>query len=167
MDEKPRKSKHSNRGGSGRGNVWKPTPEQREAAKFLYAAGATDSQVAYHLGVARPTVRERLAKEAKFGRELADLGLVGKLYRKAMGSGVESTDGDTACLIFMAKTRLGMWDRPPMFGAPPHPNDNLPTKREELCIRVSYRWTNDPQALPPPSPDRLPPPTVEAEAKVA
>lgn len=144
--------------------AWEPTPEQREASKFLYAAGATDRQVAYHLGVGEPTIRKHLAREAEFGRELADLGLVGKLYRKAMGSGIEATDGDTACLIFLAKARLGMYDRPPMFGAAPHPNDLQPTRHEELCVQVTYRYSHDAQALAPPPAERLPQQIIEAKA---
>lgn len=165
MSEQPRKSKYSNRGGSGRGNRWEPTDEQREAAKFLMAAGATADQVALHLGVHLSTVNERLKEELKWGRSVADLGLIGKLYRKAMGSGIHSTDGDTACLIYLAKVRLGLYDRPPMF-ATPHPNDSLPSRREELCVQVNFRYSSDPQSLRPPPADRLPQ-TVEAKAEPA
>jgi hypothetical protein len=164
MTEKAQK-KH--RGGSGRGNLWKPTDEQRESAKFLTAAGATPAQVALHLGVARDTVEKHLGDELKYGRELADLGLVGKLYRKAMGSGIDKADGDTACLIYLAKVRLQMWDRPPTFPHL-HPNDIPSTPKEgalpEVHVMVRYRYPSDAGALAPPPLDRLPQ-TIEAEAK--
>lgn len=145
--------------GVGSGYAWEPTKEQRETAKFLFGCGATQQQVALHLGVSIDSCRTHLRSEFEWGTELANLALHGKLYEKAM-------KGDTACLIFLAKNRLGMTDKPWWMhpGANPHPNDIPKEGREELCVTVTYRRSNEPQALAPPPPDRLPPP-VEAEAK--
>jgi hypothetical protein len=165
-EKKPKDALAGNPAKRGHGNVWEPTQEQKDAAKYLAAVGATEEQVAMHLGVCRDTVRARLTEELRYGREIADLGLVGKLYRKAMGSGIHSNDGDTACLIFLCKTRLGMWDRPPAL-PPMHPNDSLQNVREELSVSVTYRYSsNDPRALAPPPADRLPL-QIEAQATKA
>jgi hypothetical protein len=159
MEPEPQKKR---RAGPGRGvDKWTPTKKQRETAKVMFACGATQDQVGLQLGVSRDRIARHLATEFEHGRELAKLNLGGKLYRKAMGN------GDTACLIFLAKNWLGMTDKPwwMMPGAlPPHPNDTPHEGREELCVSVSYRWSSDPQALPPPPPDRLPQSTVEATA---
>jgi hypothetical protein len=149
-------------------SAWEPTAEQKESARFLAATGATHRQIALYLGIGVSTVDTRLKDETEIGREMADLALVGKLYRKAMGSGLHSTDGDTACLIYLAKARLGMYDRPPVFGNV-HPNDipNTPQAASaEVHVSVRYRYPADPGSLPPPPRDRLPQ-TIEAEAKPA
>lgn len=155
MSEKPPSAPRKHKPGPGRGNVWKPTDEQRLTAKFLSAGGATQKQIGDYLGIDKDTVALRLRAEWDYGQELKDLALVGKLYRKAMGSGIHSADGDTACLIFLAKTRLGMWDRPPALPSF-HPNDFQPQVREELSVSVTYRYSTDPEALAPPPADRLP-----------
>jgi hypothetical protein len=155
--------------GPGRGNVWNPSEEQRQRVRWLAAAGATEVQVAQIIGVNVKTLKARCPEELANGPELANLQLMGKLYSKAMGSGVEAKDGDTACLIYLAKVRMHLYDRPPAF-APVHPNDipSTPTMtREVISAEVTYRWTNDPAALGPPPADRLPQPTVDAEARPA
>jgi hypothetical protein len=171
MSEQPSETKESGFG-KARGNPgqkWQPTDEEREICKYLAGAGASLAEIALHLGRRRANVEERLADEIAFGEHIANLGLKAKLIKKAMGSGINSMDGDTAALIYALKVRLGLWDRPPAFS--PHPND-IPASggnaREEVSVQVTYRYSRDSQALPPPPADRLPPPqTVEAEAKPA
>jgi hypothetical protein len=87
-EKKPKDALAGNPAKRGHGNVWEPTQEQKDAAKYLAAVGATEEQVAMHLGVCRDTVRAR-------GREALSQG-DGQRHRF-------EGDGDTACLIFLCK----------------------------------------------------------------
>lgn len=130
-----------------RGRRWYPTDKQRATAKMLFGLGATMGQVAQYLGVGKGSVQRHLEEEFRWGYELANLRLYGALWDKAVNK------KDTACLIFLAKNRLGMMDRPSLFGGVPVGQD--PPAREELCIEVRYRYSTEPGALAPPPPERL------------
>lgn len=121
------------------------TLEERARALVLFGYGATKDQVAMELGVSRSTVERHLDREFKEGYALANLKLYGKLWERAM-------EGDTAVLIFLAKNRLGMGNDGPRDDGPP---PDMP-QNEELNLAVEYRFPTDANALPPPSPDRLP-----------
>ena len=132
----------------GRGRpAWEPSEKERAVAMALFGLGATYAQVARHLKIGLSTAQAHLSAEFQEGYDLANLKLYGALWEKAV------VKRDTACLIFLAKNRLGMMDRPSLF--PGGGSLDLPPAREELCIEVRYRYSNENGALPPPSPERL------------
>lgn len=165
--ERPERLPGFQKAGPGRGNKWEPTEDEKMAAFCLAAMGASAREIGFHLHHDQKLIQERMGPLLEMGDKVAAQTIKAKLFRKALGSGIHSSDGETAALIYLAKVRLGWYDRPPAFG-PVHPNDIPATSqatREELSVTVTYRRSNDPQALPPPPADRLPNRMLEAEAE--
>lgn len=139
---------------TGPGNAWEPTPRERLEAAIAFASGCTQALVARYLGVSESVVCRTLKEEYEFASHMRNMALQSKLFRKAM-------EGDTACLIFLAKNWLGMSDRvDTTSGGQPLP----PPRAEELSLRVIYVVGGDPRANPGPPQHLLEPPTVEATA---
>jgi hypothetical protein len=153
MTQESEKPKRAENGGSGRPFV--ATPLQRQTALMLFGLGATQRQVAKHLGVSKQTIEKHFREEFEEGWELANLQLYGALWKKAVKG------GNIAALIFLAKNRLGMSDRQDVN----HSGEvHSPPVRAELCLRVEYRYPSDPRALQPPPPERLPPAAFKGPA---
>jgi hypothetical protein len=144
----------NHRPGPGRGKSWQPTDAQRQTAITLFGLGATYGQVAKQLGIAKSTAQQHLKEEFETGWDMANLRLYGALFEKAV------VKKDTACLIFLAKNRLGMSDRHDLKSG----DQPLPPAREELCLRVVYVFPNDPRANPGPPAHLLEAPTLDAKA---
>lgn len=139
--------------GSGHG-LFNPTEAQRKTALMLFGLGATQRQVAKHLGVSKGTIERHFQEEFEEGWELANLQLYGALWKKAVKG------NDTACLIFLAKNRLGMTDRRDVTSG----DAPLPPARTELCLRVEYVFPQAAGAFAPPPADRLPGPEFKGPA---
>ena len=149
-----RGSKPGENNGGGR-KPWVPTEAQRQTAITLFGLGATQEQVGKQLGVSKRTVQVHLDEEFQTGWEMANLRLYGALFEKAV------VKKDTACLIFLAKNRLGMSDRQEI-----QHEGNFPPVREELCLRVVYVFPQDQRADPGPPVHLLPAPeTIEVAAE--
>jgi len=139
----------------GRGKTWEPTARQRLEAAIGFASGCSHQTMALYFGVAKITVQKRFAEEFRMATEMSQLALRQRLWFKAM------VEGDTACLIFLAKNMLGMRDRHDLT------SDNLPLPpgREELCVRVVYVNPSDPRANAGAPPHLLESPTIDAKAE--
>ncbi len=79
---------------------WEPTAAERRAVEHYVAIGYTQDQIASLLGCCEQTLRTKFPDELKNGGLKVNAQIGGKLFQKAMG-------GDTASLIFWAKTRMG------------------------------------------------------------
>jgi hypothetical protein len=77
-----------------------PTAVTRFQVHWGTQIGAPQEKLAELLGIDKKTLRKHYREELDSGRLNADTKLAARIYKKAM-------DGDTACLIFLAKTRLG------------------------------------------------------------
>jgi len=77
-----------------------PTDEQRRLVEHYCSIGYTQDQIAALMDVSDVTLRKYYAPELKNGTLKVNAQIGGKLFQKAMG-------GDTASLIFWAKTRMG------------------------------------------------------------
>lgn len=77
-----------------------PTDEQRRLVEHYCSIGYTQDQIAALMDVSDVTLRRYYEKELKNGALKVNAQVGGKLFQKAMG-------GDTASLIFWAKTRMG------------------------------------------------------------
>jgi DNA-binding CsgD family transcriptional regulator len=141
MDEKPEQEARAGM------PPHKPTDKQRQTALMLFGLGATQQQVADQLGIDKKTLAKHYREEFESGWERANLQLYGKLWQKGV------VDGNPACLIFLAKNRLGMSDRQDLN----HSGEAGPPLRAELNLRVVYVLPSDARALPPPPAHLLPP----------
>jgi len=77
-----------------------PTDEQRRLVEHYCSIGYTQDQIAALMDISDVTLRKYYEKELKNGALKVNAQVGGKLFQKAMG-------GDTASLIFWAKTRMG------------------------------------------------------------
>lgn len=77
-----------------------PTDQHRELVLGLRAIGATHERIGEVLGVSHDTITRHFSRELEIGFDQIKSQIASTLIRKAL-------DGDTACLIFLAKTRLG------------------------------------------------------------
>jgi hypothetical protein len=123
---------------------YEPTDLDRAKARLLYSRMASDALVARRLGLDRGTVAKAFRAEKIIGIEESNDKLYGALWNKAV------VKKDTACLIFLAKNRLGMSDRQDVKNT-----GDSPAPRMEFCIKVQYMAASDPGALPPPPAERL------------
>jgi transposase len=80
--------------------AWNPTAAQRRQVEICAAIGMTLPQVAAVLGKSVKSIQRRCAKEWQHGLTRINAEMAGKLISKCRA-------GDTASLIFFAKTRLG------------------------------------------------------------
>ncbi len=71
--------------------------------KWGLTAGATREKLAAALGICEDTLRKYYREELEFGDIKSNTQIAGRLFKKAM-------EGDTAALIFWAKTRMGWID---------------------------------------------------------
>ena len=90
------------------GKRHKPTAESRKLVSELSALGIKNEDVCAMIDTSIPTLLKHYEKEIREGRIKANAKIAQTLYKKAI-------EGDTACLIFWAKTRLG-WREDPSFG---------------------------------------------------
>lgn len=72
----------------------------RRVVELAVAAGIPVVDIAALLGVSEPTLRKEFSNEIAVGHTKANAKIARRLFAKAMS-------GDTACLIFWAKTRMG------------------------------------------------------------
>lgn len=77
-----------------------PTAAERRQVEHYVSIGYTQEQIAGLIGICEQTLRVRFPDELKNGGLKVNSQIGGKLFQKAMG-------GDTASLIFWAKTRMG------------------------------------------------------------
>lgn len=87
------------------GKRHKPTAESRKLVSELSALGIKNEDVCAMIDTSIPTLLKHYEKEIRDGRIKANAKIAQALYKKAI-------EGDTACLIFWAKTRLG-WKEDP------------------------------------------------------
>jgi hypothetical protein len=80
--------------------AWEPSPEERAQVEHLTAIGCTQDQVAALLGKSVDSLQRHCRAELDFGALKVNARVAARLYERAM-------EGDTASLIFWAKTRLG------------------------------------------------------------
>lgn len=79
---------------------YEATPEKRQLVQHYAALGYTQTQIAGLIGCSEPILREHYREELDNGALKINAQVGGKLFQKAM-------QGDTAALIFWAKTRMG------------------------------------------------------------
>lgn len=77
-----------------------PTAAQRRQVEHYCSIGFTQDQIASLMDISDVTLRKHYASELKNGALKVHAQVGGKLFQKAMA-------GDTASLIFWAKTRMG------------------------------------------------------------
>ena len=87
------------------GKRHKPTQESRKLVSELSALGIKNEDICALIDTSIPTLLKHYEKEIRDGRIKANAKIAQTLYKKAIG-------GDTACLIFWAKTRLGWREDP-------------------------------------------------------
>jgi hypothetical protein len=80
--------------------AWVPTAEERAQVEHFTSTGYTQTQIAALLGKSTDSLQRHCREELNLGGLKANARVAGKLYEKCM-------EGDTASLIFWAKTRLG------------------------------------------------------------
>lgn len=80
--------------------AWQPSPAERTLVEHYVALGYTQEQVAQLMGKTIKALQRHCRRELSLGALVVNAKVGGKLYQKAM-------NGDTAALIFWAKTRLG------------------------------------------------------------
>lgn len=79
---------------------WQPTDEDRRLIEHYISIGYTQTQVAELMGKSVDSLARHCPRELSLGALTVNAKIGGKLFQKAMG-------GDTAALIFWAKTRMG------------------------------------------------------------
>jgi len=79
---------------------WEPTPEERRLVEHYAAIGYTQEQIAALLDKSPDSLQRHCRRELDLGALTVNAKIGGKLFQKAMA-------GDTASLIFWAKTRMG------------------------------------------------------------
>lgn len=77
-------------------------PEQAKVVRTLSAYGVPEEDIASELEMCVETMHRLYSKELRAGRVKADTKIRQTLYDKAVNQ------GNTACLMFICKTRLGM-----------------------------------------------------------
>jgi len=77
-----------------------PTQDERRKVEHYCSIGYTQAQIAALMGCSDETLRKYYREELTNGALKVNAQIGGKLFQKAMG-------GDTASLIFWAKTRMG------------------------------------------------------------
>lgn len=80
--------------------LWVPTDEERRLVEHYVTLGYTQEQIASLLGKSVDSLDRHCRQELDTGALKVNAKIGGKLFQKAMG-------GDTAALIFWAKTRMG------------------------------------------------------------
>jgi hypothetical protein len=80
--------------------AWEPSPEERAQVEHYVSVGYTQDQVAALVGRSVDSLQRHCRAELDLGMLKANAQVAGKLYEKCMA-------GDTASLIFWAKTRMG------------------------------------------------------------
>lgn len=79
---------------------WEPTDAERRAIKHYVTLGYTQEQIGALIGKSADSLQRYCRHELDTGALEVNAQIGGKLFQKAM-------QGDTAALIFWAKTRLG------------------------------------------------------------
>lgn len=79
---------------------WQPTDEERKAIEQMVAIGLNQEQIAIVIGRSVDSLDRHCRHELDAGKLKANAKIGGKLFEKAM-------NGDTAALIFWAKTQMG------------------------------------------------------------
>jgi len=87
------------------GVLYVPEEQSLFMVKKMAAFGLKNTQIAETIGISEKSLRNHFGEELRQGRLEVDYLIIDTLFRKAM-------DGDTACLIFWAKTRC-RWSEPP------------------------------------------------------
>lgn len=82
----------------------KPTPEQRQLVQLHATIGTTHDNIARIIGIDPKTLRKHYRDELDLAMAKANATIGGALFNKAKG-------GDTAAMIFWAKTRMGWRER--------------------------------------------------------
>lgn len=77
-----------------------PSQDQRDLVRNLTIAGVSQDRIAAMIGISDVTLRLHYRAELDDGSDKANAAVVGHLFNKCQ-------NGDTAALIFWAKTRLG------------------------------------------------------------
>ena len=107
---------------------WKPTPDERRLVEHYVSLGYTQEQIGSLMGKSVDSLDRHCRKELDTGALKVNAQIGGKLFQKAMG-------GDTAALIFWAKTRLGWRESS---------NMNITTDKE-VTINLSRKQADDPR----------------------
>ena len=116
-----------------RGKRHKPTAETRKLVSDLSALGINNTDIAVMLDINQNTLVSHYGEEIHKGRVKANAKIAQTLYKKAIG-------GDTACLIFWAKTRMG-WrevDRLEITG-----EDGGPVRAGIIAIPTPYKTVEE------------------------
>lgn len=79
---------------------WEPTKDERRQVEHYVSIGYTQEQIASLMGKSVDSLGRYCGDELKNGALKVNAQIGGKLFQKAMA-------GDTASLIFWAKTRMG------------------------------------------------------------
>lgn len=79
---------------------WIPTDDERRLVEHYVSLGYTQEQIAALLNKSVDSLDRHCRRELDLGQLTVNAKIGGKLFQKAMA-------GDTAALIFWAKTRLG------------------------------------------------------------
>lgn len=84
-----------------------PTPQERQRVLEMSRLGIPQDDIARVIGISPKTLRLHFRDELDTAATIANAGVGGALYRKAM-------DGDTACMIFWLKTRARWRENDPV-----------------------------------------------------
>ncbi len=87
------------------GVQYTPNKICRVMLKKMAGFGLTNDQISKTIGISEKTLRNHFSEELRQGRVEVDYMIIDTLFRQGM-------NGDTACLIFWAKTRC-RWSEPP------------------------------------------------------
>ena len=79
---------------------WQPSGDERRLVEHYVSIGYTQPQIASLMHKSEDSLQRYCREELDNGALKVNAKIGGKLFQKAMG-------GDTACLIFWCKTRLG------------------------------------------------------------
>lgn len=90
---------------------WEPTQDERRLVEHYVAIGYTQEQIGSLMDKSVDSLSRHCGDELKNGALKVNAKIGGKLFQRAM-------DGDTASLIFWAKTRMG-WKETQLHGSDP------------------------------------------------
>lgn len=103
-----------------------PNDHLRKRVEQMAAVGITIDDISAVLDISKNTLKKYYGDELKNAKTKADTMVAGKLYSKCM-------EGDTACLIFWAKTRMRWSEKHDvdLNIKTPQIIDNIPPRKEK------------------------------------
>jgi hypothetical protein len=119
---------------------YEPTSEQRKLVEKLAGLNCTQAEIidcvpwGNDREIDLKTLRKHFRHELDRGHSLVNMRLRGKLYEEAMA-------GNTACLIFLAKSRLGMKETTVVEQTG---KDGAPLPQQQVCVYLPAKGSMEP-----------------------